>query len=74
MDEELDVSRAFIDGKYPVDEAALARATVCRDRGVRKEALELLCVDGKRSSAPGATELRLLRRALPVAMRGESAA
>ena len=73
-DEELDVSRAFIDGKFPVDEAALARATVCRDRGVRKEALELLCVDGKRSSAPGATELRLLRRALPAAMRGESAA
>ena len=74
LDEESDVSRAFIDGKYPVDEAALARATVCRDRGVRKEALELLCVDGKRSSAPGATELRLLRRALPAAMRGESAA
>ena len=46
------MSRAFIDGKYPVDEAALARATVCGDRGVRKEALELLCVDGKRSSAP----------------------
>lgn len=74
LDEESDVSRAFIDGKYPVDEAALARATVCRDRGVRKEALELLCVDGKRSSAPSATELRLLRRALPAAMRGESAA
>ena len=73
-EESDDVSLAFIDGKYPVDEAALARATVCRDRGVRKEALELLCVDGKRSSAPGATELRLLRRALPAAMRGESAA
>ena len=60
--------------KYPVDERMLAAATVCRDRGTCKEALELLCLDGKRSSLPGSLELRLLRRALPCAMRGESAA
>ena len=60
--------------KYPVDERMLAAATVCRDRGTCKEALELLCLDGKRSSLPGLLELRLLRRALPCAMRGESAA
>jgi hypothetical protein len=48
----------------------LERAVVCRDGRTRCDALELVCLDGRKAALPGDLELQLLGRALPVCLRG----
>ena len=59
---------------YEVPRSLLERAVVCKDARTRMDALELACLDGRRASLPGDLELALLRRALPVCLRGDSPA
>ena len=59
---------------YEVPTELLERAVVCRETRTRCDALEMVCIDGRKASLPGALELDLLRRALPVCLRGDSAA
>jgi len=59
---------------YEVPRSLLERAVVCKDARTRMDALELACLDGRRTSLPGDLELALLRRALPVCLRGDSPA
>ena len=59
---------------YEVPRSLLERAVVCKDARTRMDALELACLDGRRASLPGDLELALLRRAIPVCLRGDSPA
>ena len=54
---------------YGVDATILLAAATRRDARSRRDALDFLCADGKRSSLPGALERRVLRRALPTLLR-----
>ena len=59
---------------YEVPTELLERAVVCRETRTRCDALEMVCIDGRKASLPGALELDLLRRALPVCLRADNAA
>lgn len=59
---------------YEVPREMLERAVVCKEPRTRCDALEMVCIDGKRASLPGPLELDLLRRALPACLRGDGAA
>jgi hypothetical protein len=59
---------------YGVDSDVLLAAATRRDARSRKDALDLLCVDGKRFSLPGALERSVLRAAIPTHLRDADAA
>lgn len=59
---------------YGVEPDVLLAAATRRDARSRKDALDLLCVDGKRFSLPGALELSVLRLAIPNHLRDADAA
>ena len=54
---------------YGVDASLLLAAATRRDARSRRDALDLLCADGKRASLPGALERRVLRSAIPTHLR-----
>jgi hypothetical protein len=62
------------DISYGVEPDVLLAAATRRDARSRKDALDLLCVDGKRFSLPGALELSVLRLAIPTHLRDADAA
>lgn len=59
---------------YGVEPDVLLAAATRRDARSRKDALDLLCVDGKRFSLPGALERSVLRAAIPNHLRDADAA
>jgi hypothetical protein len=62
------------DISYGVEPDVLLAAATRRDARSRKDALDLLCVDGKRFSLPGALERSVLRAAIPTHLRDADAA
>jgi hypothetical protein len=54
---------------YGVDASLLLAAATRRDARSRRDALDLLCADGKRASLPGALERKVLRSAIPTHLR-----
>ena len=54
---------------YGVDASTLLAAATRRDARSRRDALDLLCADGKRASLPGALERKVLRSAIPTHLR-----
>jgi hypothetical protein len=54
---------------YGVDASLLLAAATRRDARSRRDALDLLCADGKRASLPGALERNVLRSAIPTHLR-----
>ena len=59
---------------YGVAPDVLLAAATRRDARSRRDALDLLCVDGKRFSLPGALERAVLRAAIPTHLRDADAA
>ena len=62
------------DISYGVAPDVLLAAATRRDARSRRDALDLLCVDGKRFSLPGALERAVLRAAIPTHLRDADAA
>lgn len=59
---------------YTIDPSWLYAASTCKDPRARCDALELLCLDGKRASLPGSLELEILKQTIVVNLRDSNAA